>query len=99
MRACGTPTAPGPASPWCGRGTLDASDGIVPRAHIWVKRKQPWIVLGVDVPAFEESAPPAEVCRNPDALAYSASTASTLPFGIFRKNTSGSTANEIQAIR
>jgi hypothetical protein len=41
-------------------GTLDASDHIVPRAHIWVKRKQPWVVLGDVVPTFEESAPPAE---------------------------------------
>jgi hypothetical protein len=41
-------------------GTLDASDRIVPRAHIWVKRKQAWIAIPDDVPQFEESAP-AEV--------------------------------------
>jgi len=41
-------------------GTLDASDGIEPKLHIWVKRKQPWVVLAEDVPAFEESASPAE---------------------------------------
>jgi hypothetical protein len=40
-------------------GTLDASDEIVPRAHIWVKRKQPWVALDDAIPAFEESAPPA----------------------------------------
>jgi hypothetical protein len=41
-------------------GTLDASDTLEPRAHIWVKRKQPWIVIADDVPTFEEAAPPAE---------------------------------------
>ncbi|MEG3150457.1 GFA family protein [Sphingomonas sp. ZT3P38] len=41
-------------------GTLDASDDIEPRAHIWVKRKQPWVALDDAIPAFEESAPPAE---------------------------------------
>jgi len=41
-------------------GTLDASDRIEPRAHIWVKRKQPWIILPEGMPAFAESAPLAE---------------------------------------
>lgn len=41
-------------------GTLDASDTLIPRAHIWVKRKQPWVTIAVDVPTFEEGAPPAE---------------------------------------
>lgn len=41
-------------------GTLDRSDGLVPRAHIWVKRKQPWIVIADDVPQWPESAPMAE---------------------------------------
>jgi hypothetical protein len=41
-------------------GTLDASNSLVPRAHIWVKRKQPWIVIADDVPTYEESSPPAE---------------------------------------
>lgn len=41
-------------------GTLDASNTLEPRAHIWVKRKQPWIVIADDVPTFEESAPLAE---------------------------------------
>ena len=39
-------------------GTLDASDTLEPRAHIWVKRKQPWIDLPAGVPAFPENAPP-----------------------------------------
>ena len=38
-------------------GTLDASDRLMPALHIWVKRKQPWIVLSEDVPRFEEGAP------------------------------------------
>jgi hypothetical protein len=42
-------------------GTLDASDMLEPRAHIWVKRKQPWIALPEGIPAFEESGPPAEL--------------------------------------
>ncbi|MEO7687873.1 MAG: GFA family protein [Sphingomonas sp.] len=41
-------------------GTLDASNTLEPRAHIWVKRKQPWIVIADDIPTFEESAPLAE---------------------------------------
>jgi hypothetical protein len=41
-------------------GTLDASDMVAPRAHIWVKRKQPWIVIADDIPAFAENASPAE---------------------------------------
>lgn len=41
-------------------GTLDGSDGLEPAAHIWVKRKQPWIVLPDQVPHFEENAPLAE---------------------------------------
>ena len=41
-------------------GTLDASDTLTPRTHIWVKRKQPWVVIADDVPTFDENAPPAE---------------------------------------
>ena len=41
-------------------GTLDASDGLMPRAHIWVKRKQAWIGIADDVPQYPEGAPPAE---------------------------------------
>ncbi|TPG43052.1 aldehyde-activating protein [Sphingomonas koreensis] len=40
-------------------GTLDASDTLRPVAHIWTKRKQPWIVLPEGVPSFAESAPAA----------------------------------------
>ena len=41
-------------------GTLDASATLTPRAHIWTKRKQPWIVIAEDVPQWREGAPPAE---------------------------------------
>jgi hypothetical protein len=41
-------------------GTLDDSDRLEPRAHIWVKRKQPWVALPDGVPAFAEAPPPAE---------------------------------------
>lgn len=41
-------------------GTLDASDTLRPRAHIWVKSKQPWVVIADDVATFAENAPPVE---------------------------------------
>ena len=41
-------------------GTLDDAEHIVPRAHIWVKRKQPWVVLPDGAPQWPESAPLAE---------------------------------------
>lgn len=41
-------------------GTLDSSDTLVPRLHIWVRREQPWITITHDIPSFEESAPPEE---------------------------------------
>jgi hypothetical protein len=44
-------------------GTLDRSMEIVPRAHIWTKRKQPWLVLGREVPQWPENAPPGELLR------------------------------------
>lgn len=34
-------------------GTLDDTTDIKPRAHFWVSRKQPWIMLDPDAPAFE----------------------------------------------
>ncbi len=33
-------------------GTLDCADLIEPRGHIWVSKKQPWIILDPKVPAF-----------------------------------------------
>ncbi|MBC9032063.1 GFA family protein [Sphingomonas sp. JC676] len=44
-------------------GTLDESDRLVPRAHIWVKRKQAWIAIPDDVPQFAESAPVDQFAR------------------------------------
>ncbi|MFJ7285690.1 GFA family protein [Pseudomonas sp. NPDC099000] len=39
-------------------GTLDDSTQINPIAHIWVKRKQAWVWLPDDVPAWPESPTP-----------------------------------------
>lgn len=35
-------------------GTLDETDWLKPVAHLWVKRKQPWITIPDDIPAFEK---------------------------------------------
>lgn len=34
-------------------GTLDDTSGLVPVAHLWISRKQPWVRLDPSVPAFE----------------------------------------------
>lgn len=44
-------------------GTLDRSDELDVVAHIWVKRKQPWLNLAVDVPTWPEAAPLAELAQ------------------------------------
>jgi hypothetical protein len=44
-------------------GTLDRSDELQTVAHIWVKRKQPWLHLPADVPSWPEGAPPMELMR------------------------------------
>src|SRR5262245_61307368 len=36
-------------------GTLDTSKDLTPRFHVWVRSKQPWIVLPPGVPAFERN--------------------------------------------
>ena len=36
-------------------GTLDRSRELVPKAHMWAKRKQPWIEIAADVPQWPES--------------------------------------------
>lgn len=41
-------------------GTLSASNTLSPIAHIWTKRKQPWLVLPDDVPCWEETPTPQE---------------------------------------
>jgi hypothetical protein len=44
-------------------GTLDRSDELDVVAHIWVKRKQPWLSLPADVPNWPEGAPAAELLQ------------------------------------
>ena len=41
-------------------GTLDDSAELSPRAHIWIKRMQPWLVIGEHIPTWPENAPPAD---------------------------------------
>lgn len=41
-------------------GTLEDSPAIEPKAHIWVKRKQPWIVLPATTAVFGEGPSPEE---------------------------------------
>lgn len=56
-RQCGTRLWHRPAedSDWITLkvGTLDDATGISPRGHLWVSKKQPWIVIPEGVPAFE----------------------------------------------
>jgi hypothetical protein len=44
-------------------GTLDRSDELEVVAHIWVKRKQPWLALQDGTPAWEEGAPLPELLQ------------------------------------
>jgi hypothetical protein len=44
-------------------GTLDRSDALDVAAHIWVKRKQPWLNLPEDVATWPEGAPLAELLQ------------------------------------
>ena len=44
-------------------GTLDRSDELEVAAHIWVKRKQPWLALPDGTPAWEEGAPLPELLK------------------------------------
>jgi hypothetical protein len=41
-------------------GTLDDSHLLNVVAHIWTKRKQPWLTIPYGVPTWPESAPPAD---------------------------------------
>ena len=41
-------------------GTLDDSHQLRPMAHIWVKRKQPWLIIPEGVPSWPESPTPEE---------------------------------------
>lgn len=42
-------------------GTLDRSHQLDVAAHIWAKRKQPWIAIAEGVPIWPEAAPPEEL--------------------------------------
>jgi hypothetical protein len=44
-------------------GSLDRSDELDVVAHIWVKRKQPWLELPEDVATWPESAPFAKLLQ------------------------------------
>ena len=41
-------------------GTRDDSDHLTLAAHIWTKRKQPWLTLPEGTPSWPEGAPPAD---------------------------------------
>lgn len=44
-------------------GVLDGADQWTPRAHIWVRRKQAWLVVPEDVPQWQESPTPEDFGR------------------------------------
>jgi hypothetical protein len=44
-------------------GTLDESHALHVVAHIWVKRKQPWITIPDSTPSWPESAPQEQFAR------------------------------------
>ena len=44
-------------------GTLDRSHELRVVAHIWVKRKQPWLTLNDGAPTWSEGAPAAELAE------------------------------------
>lgn len=44
-------------------GTLERSSELVAAAHMWAKRKQPWITIAPDVPQWPESPPPGELVK------------------------------------
>lgn len=39
-------------------GTLDGSPDVAPMAHIWVKHKQPWLLLPAGIPNWPQSPSP-----------------------------------------
>ncbi|HVV33178.1 MAG TPA: GFA family protein [Vitreimonas sp.] len=48
-------------------GTLDESDSLDVSAHIWTKRKQPWIIIPDGVPSFAEFPSDMSVLTQPRA--------------------------------
>ncbi|AKU99711.1 hypothetical protein AKJ09_06375 [Labilithrix luteola] len=41
-------------------GTLSESQCVQPMAHIWTKRKQPWLTIPEGTPSFAESPTPEQ---------------------------------------
>ena len=52
-------------------GTLDETGSIKPVAHLWVCRKQPWVILDDDTPAY--STQPTDLKKWRDKLIESSS--------------------------
>ncbi|MGI9510723.1 MAG: GFA family protein [Geminicoccaceae bacterium] len=48
-------------------GTLDRADLLDPVAHIWIKSKQPWVLLPADVPTHETQPDDLHAWREPQA--------------------------------
>ena len=44
-------------------GTLDDAHLVSPRGHLWVSKKQPWIVLDPALPAFDAQPDDVQVWR------------------------------------
>lgn len=44
-------------------GTLDCAESITPRGHLWVSKKQPWIVLDPALPAFDSQPDDVQAWR------------------------------------
>lgn len=42
-----------PAAATLKAGTLDDATGVFPAAHLWTRRKQPWVRLDPEIPTFE----------------------------------------------
>lgn len=52
-----------PGFPTVRAGTLDRSNELVAVGHIWVRSKQPWVVIPPDAPTWAESWTGAEMAR------------------------------------
>ncbi len=44
-------------------GTLDDTRAIKPVAHLWISRKQPWVLLDEGVPAYDTQPPDLKTWR------------------------------------
>jgi hypothetical protein len=60
QRVCGRCHTARPGLAVIRAGTLDESDKLDVVAHIWVKRKQPWVAIPEGMPQWQEGAPAAE---------------------------------------